>query len=123
MFHHHSFAEYQLPIKGGDVIAHYAGVAAMIFVKFGAAVTAALLTAEFLGLPIQDPWFDVLVVYIIGRWALTSLVNGMPEPEATSSPWYIWCYRTMHSLAHISTAYFSHKNMWKYISGMRDGGE
>ena len=96
---------------------------AIIFVKFAAATALTLAAAEFMGLPISDPWFDLFVVYVVGRWALTSVVNGMPEPEPTSSLWYIWCYRTMHSLAHISTAYFSHKNMWKYISGIRDGGE
>lgn len=98
------------------------GVSAML-VKFTAVAAAVFVAADFMGLPVQDPWFDMFVAYVLVRWALNSVVNGMPEPEETDSHWYIWCYRSMHSLAHISTAYFSHKNMWKYISGMRSGGE
>lgn len=98
------------------------GLSFMVF-KFAVALGAAFAAASFMGLPINDPWFDVFVVYVMARWAITSVVNGMPEPEASSSPWYIWCYRSMHSMAHISTAYFSHRNMWKYIAGFREGGD
>ncbi len=107
----------------GHVAMHILGGISLLTLKFSAALGAVFLAADFMGLPVQDPWFDFLVVYIVSRWAMASIVNGMPEPEYESSLWYIWCYRTMHSLAHISTAYFSHKNMWKYISGIRDGGE
>jgi hypothetical protein len=107
----------------GLAIMHMVGGLSLILFKYSVAVGAVLLAADFMGLPIQDPWFDFFVVYVVGRWALTSVVNGMPEPEEVSSPWYIWCYRSLHSMAHISTAYFSHKNMWKYISGVRAGGE
>lgn len=102
---------------------HIIGYAALIAVKFVAALAAAFALAGFMGLPVNDPWFDVFMVYVMCRWALTSIVNGMPEPEVDTSLWYIWCYRTMHSMAHISTAYFSHRNIWKYIAGFREGGD
>ena len=73
--------------------------------------------ATMLGLPVNDPWFDIFMLYVLGRWTLASIVNGMPEPDEESSDWYIWAYRSFHSMAHIATAYFSHKRMWKFISG------
>jgi hypothetical protein len=99
-----------------------AGAVGTVVAKFSVSIPV-LAAAGFMGLPVDNPWFDVLVAYVFGQWALRSTVNGMPEPEEDSSLWYIWCYRTMHSMAHISTAYFSHRNMWKYISGAREGGE
>lgn len=37
----------------------------------------------------------------------------MPEPHPGSSDWYIWIYRTMHLLFHMSTTYFTHKSFWE----------
>lgn len=73
--------------------------------------------ASVLGLPVSDPWFDVFVIYVLARWTFISIVNGMPEPTESSSDWYIWAYRSFHSMAHIATAYFSHKKMWKFLTG------
>lgn len=76
---------------------------------------------QFMGLPTNDPWFDVLILYLFGRWVFLSIVNGMPEPNDASSDWYIWSYRTMHSMAHVATAYFTHKSLWKLMT--REGDE
>lgn len=73
--------------------------------------------ATLLGLPVNDPWFDIFMFYVLGRWMFVSIVNGMPEPSEDSSDWYIWAYRSMHSMAHIATAYFSHKKLWKLFNG------
>ena len=42
----------------------------------------------------------------------SSLVSGMPEPEKTDSPFYIWIYRSFHIIAASGTSYFQHKNLW-----------
>lgn len=68
-----------------------------------------------MGLPTSDPWFDILVLYMFARWFFLSVVNGMPEPDERSSSWYIWAYRSLHSMAHVATAYFSHKALWRFM--------
>lgn len=85
--------------------------------KGSAALLAILSFGSIMGLPVNDPWFDVLLGYIVVKWTLASIVNGMPEPELSSSVWYVWCYRSLHSMAHQSTAYFTHKRIWKYLTG------
>lgn len=86
-------------------------------IKASAIATLAFAVANFMGLPVGDPWFDVLVIYILWQAFLRSIVNGMPEPEEHSSPWYIWAYRSLHSVARIGTVYFAHKRMWKFLTG------
>ena len=95
----------------------FVSLVSFTLLKYTGFSIAVLMAADFMGLPVSDQWFDVFVLYVFGRWAWLSIVNGMPEPEEDSSLWYIWCYRSMHSMAHIATAYFSHKRMWKYLSG------
>lgn len=92
-------------------------IAFLSMAKSSAAGIALFSIGGFMGLPVNDPWFDVFAVYLLVKWAIASIVNGMPEPEENSSVWYIWCFRSLHSMAHIATAYFSHKRMWKFISG------
>lgn len=72
-------------------------------------VTAVLLVADiFHALPLGDPWFDLLIIYLF----LKILVSGMPEPTIKSSDSYVWMYRSLHMLALIPTRYFANKSFW-----------
>lgn len=86
-------------------------------VKLSIAAFAVFSAATMLGLPVNDPWFDILVLSWMFKWFFMAMVNAMLEPTEHSSDWYVWAYRFLHSLAHIGTAYFSHKRMWKFIAG------
>ncbi len=65
------------------------------------------------GIPINDPWFIVFVVWNL----FSALTSGMPEPDEESSFGYIWLFRSCHILSAQGTAYFIHKKRWKDISG------
>jgi hypothetical protein len=73
-------------------------------------VTAGVLAVIdlFHTLPIQDPWFDLVVFYVF----LKILVSGMPEPTIKSSDGYIWMYRSLHMMAMIPSRYFINKSFW-----------
>jgi hypothetical protein len=61
----------------------------------------------------SDPWFWAFV----GGWIFSCLVSGMPEPEKTNSPFYIWAYRSFHIIAGMGTRYFQHKMYWSDDKG------
>ena len=88
--------------------------------KTSALGAAVFSVATLMGLPVNDPWFDVFVAYVLARWTFISIVNGMPEPTSISSDWYIWAFRSFHSMAHIGTPYFSHKAVWKFLTGPQE---
>lgn len=65
------------------------------------------------GLPIHDPWFD-LVLFSFS----SGIVGGMPEPDTQLSLprfLYTWAYRTAHLWVSAATAYFIHQNKWTSI--------
>ena len=62
----------------------------------------------FSQVPFHDPWFDVLVFTIL----MSAVTSGMPEPSANSTDFYVWAYRAMHLLFHMSTTYVTHKSFW-----------
>lgn len=57
---------------------------------------------------IGDLWFWIFV----GWYIFSALVSGMPEPTQSSSPWYIWAYRSFHILAASGTSFFQNKLFW-----------
>jgi hypothetical protein len=85
----------------------------VMFLKMTAFVSGvATLALSGTGVPIQDPWFDAFSLYYV----FSAFTAGMPEPDAKSSFFYIWMYRSLHILSANGTAYFAHKNMWQGIS-------
>ncbi len=79
------------------------------------AVSGIITLGTFIGLPVKDPWFDVVLLLVFGGNWFRSMVNGMPEPTLESSDWYVWAYRSLHQLAGISTVYSAHRLLWKYM--------
>jgi len=76
-------------------------------------ISAAVAT----GLPVHDPWFDLVLIMWVG-----SVVNGQPEPDlwgkiTVSEFMYLWFYRSSHLFISAATAYLIHKNKWTEISG------
>ena len=55
-----------------------------------------------------DPWFWGLV----GAWLFSCVVSGMPEPEHSNGPFYIWAYRSLHLMAAAGTQFFQRKELW-----------
>jgi hypothetical protein len=88
-----------------------------------AVVSGIITIGSFIGLPVSNPWFDVVILLVFGGSWFRACVNGMPEPTLASSDWYVWAYRSLHSLAGISTAYAAHKLLWKYMTGDKEEGQ
>lgn len=90
--------------------------------KGGAIAAAFFGLAVATGLPIHDPWFDLVCIMAIGAF-----VGGEPEPdlwaqvkrgEMTVAEFlYLWFYRSTHLFISAATAYLLHKNKWSQISG------
>ncbi|SRR6266567_2834243 len=87
----------------------------MLVIKASAVAMFIFSLIESSGLPVSNPWFDISILL----WVSSAVIGGMPEPEETSSFYYIWLYRTLHLLSATGTAYFIHKNRWSEISGER----
>lgn len=67
-----------------------------------------IVAAAFGDLPVHDPWFDILMIYLLFK----ILTGGMPEPTEKSTDGYIWAFRSFHMLALIPTRYFANKSFW-----------
>lgn len=85
------------------------------FLKLGVGSLAIFSTAAVAGLPIHDPFFDIVCFIFIG-----SIVGGEPEPDLKLPArefFYLWFYRSSHLFISAATAYMIHKNKWQDISG------
>ena len=77
-------------------------------IKLMVAALAMMVASVFGDLPVHDPWFDMLIFYLIFK----IITGGMPEPTDKSSDGYVWAYRSFHMLALIPTRYFANKSFW-----------
>jgi hypothetical protein len=76
-------------------------------------------SAAPLGLPIGNTWFDGFIVGYGVNVFLGSAVSSMVEPDEESSKAYIFFYRYGHAVLNRSTTYFTHRNLWRFFSALK----
>ena len=73
-------------------------------VKITGVIAMVYLSAEAVGMPIHDIWFDYVLFMVA-----SALIGGMPEPDTQLSLprfLYTWAFRSGHLLVASATAYF-----------------